>query len=141
MICIKLLSAGLGDACGGIIFNAGPPEGVYPFPKGEILGDLGIAKNEAVSKSSANPVSRVLQADPNMDVHDNFVSIHQELLGLAGSFGPGPASFCDVLLHFRDTTISASGWEALRFNAHNLRIKILRDGLHVIAIDCSEELL
>src|SRR5690242_16404269 len=76
-----------------------------------------------------------------MEVHDNFVSIHQELLGLAGSFGPGPASFCDVFLHFRDTTISTGCWEAIGLNAHNLWIKILGYGLHVVAIDCSEEML
>jgi hypothetical protein len=46
-----------------------------------------------------------------------------------------------VLLHFRDTAIGASCWEALRLNAHNLRIKILSYGLHVIAIDCGEELV
>ena len=76
-----------------------------------------------------------------MEIHDNFVSIHQELLGLAGTFGPGPAPFCDVLLHFRDTTIGASCWEALGLNPHDLRIKILSDRPHVIAIDGSEELL
>ena len=60
-----------------------------------------------------------------MEVHDNFVAIHQELLGLTASFGPGPAPFFDVRLHFRDATIGAGRWEALGFNAHNLRIKIL----------------
>jgi hypothetical protein len=46
-----------------------------------------------------------------------------------------------VFLHFRDTTICASGWEALWFDAHNLRIKILGYRLHIIAIDCREKLL
>jgi hypothetical protein len=38
------------------------------------------------------------------------------------------------------TSIGAGCWKALGFNAHNLRIKIFDDGLHIIAIDCSEEL-
>ena len=35
--------------------------------------------------------------------------------------------------------IGAGCSKALGLNAHNVRIKILSDGLHIIAIDCSEE--
>lgn len=74
-----------------------------------------------------------------MEVDDNLVAIHQELLGLAGPFGPGPASFPDVLLHFRNTTIGPGGWKAFGLDAHDLRIEVSSDGLHVVAIDRSEE--
>ncbi len=39
-----------------------------------------------------------------------------------------------------DVSQNPGCWKALGFNAHNRRIEILGDGLHVIAIDCSEEL-
>jgi len=122
-----------------LVFDASPLEGLRPVSKGEILDDLAVAKDETIGKSCANPMGRVFHADPDMEVHHHFVSIHQELLGVAGPFGPSPTSFRDVLLHFRNTTIGAGCWKALGLNAHNFRIKILGDGLHVIAIDCSEE--
>ena len=75
-----------------------------------------------------------------MEVDDDFVSILQELFWLAVSFGPSPASYRDVLLDFRDSTIGAGCRKALGLNAHNLRIKIPGDRLHVIAIDCGEEI-
>jgi hypothetical protein len=62
-------------------FNSGPREGIQLFSKGEIVGDLAIAKHETIRKTSANPVSRVLQADPNMEIHNDFVPIRQKLLG------------------------------------------------------------
>src|SRR5688500_4807069 len=74
-----------------------------------------------------------------MEVYDNLISILEELLRITASFGPSTTSFPDVLLHFRDTAIGARCWIALGFDAHNLRIEILDDGLHVIAIDRSEE--
>src|SRR5262245_21465768 len=74
-----------------------------------------------------------------MEIRDNLVSTLQELLGLAGSFGPGSASFRDVLAHLRKTAIGAGGGKALGLDAHDLRIEVLGDGLHVVAIDRSEE--
>src|SRR5215208_4016838 len=123
-------SAVLDHAYGRIIFNTGPPEGVPPFPKREILGNLAIAKHETIRKTSANPVSRVLQADPNMEINNDFVPISQKFLGLAGSLGPCPASFANVLLDFGDTMIGTGCRKALGLDAHNLRIKILGYALH-----------
>jgi hypothetical protein len=75
-----------------------------------------------------------------MEVHDNPVSIHKELLGLASSFRPSTTPFADVLLHFRDTTVGTGGREALRLNPNDLWMKIFGDGFHVIAIHRLEEL-
>src|SRR5687767_16038775 len=74
-----------------------------------------------------------------MEIHDNFVSILQELFGLARSFGPSATPLRDVLLHFRNTTISPGCRKALWLNAYDLRIEIPDNSLYVIAIDCSEE--
>ena len=76
-----------------------------------------------------------------MDVRDDPVSIHQELFGLAGPFGPGRSSFRDVLLHSFDTAVGAGGRKALGLDAHNPRIKIPAEGLHVVAIDRGVESL
>lgn len=35
--------------------DAGPLEGIRPFPKGEILGDLSVAEHEAIGETSAAP--------------------------------------------------------------------------------------
>jgi len=70
-----------------------------------------------------------------------LLSPDQKPLGLAAPFGPSSAPRPDMLLHFRDATIGASGWEPLGFNAHNLWIEVPGDGLHVVAIYRSEELL
>jgi hypothetical protein len=121
-------------------FNSSPREGIQLFSKGEILGDLAIAKHETIRKTSANPVSRVLQANLNMEIHKDFVPIRQKFLGLAGSLGPCPASFGNVLLDFRDTTIGTGCRKALGLDAHNLRVKIRCYAVHVIAIDCGEKL-
>lgn len=75
-----------------------------------------------------------------MEIHDNFISIRQELFGLACSFGPSTTPLRDVLLHFRNTTIGPGCRKALWLNAYDLRIEIPDKSLHVIAIDCSEEL-
>jgi len=131
----------MSDANSLSIRDAGPLEGLRPFSEREIFDDLAITEHEAIGKSSASPFSRVFQANPSMEVYDNFVSVHQESLGLASPFRPSPTAFRDVRLHFRDTTIGAGCREALRLNAHDFRIKIFNDGRHVAAIDRSEELL
>lgn len=71
-----------------------------------------------------------------MEIDNDFVPIGQKFLGLAGSLGPCPASFRNVLLDFRDTTLSTGYRKALGLDAHNLRAKVLCYALHVIAIDC-----
>src|SRR5512143_2247942 len=76
-----------------------------------------------------------------MEINNDFVHMGQKFLGLAGSLGPCPASFRNVLLDFRDTTISTGCRKAPGLDAHNLRVKILCDAWHVIAIDCGVELL
>lgn len=76
-----------------------------------------------------------------MEVYDNFISIREELLRLAGPFGPAATPFGHVLLYFRNSAIRAGRWKAFGLDANNLRIKILGDRLHVIAINCGEELL
>ena len=43
-----------------LLFNSGPLEGIQPFSKGEILGDLAIVKHETIRKTSANPISCIL---------------------------------------------------------------------------------
>lgn len=43
-------------------------------------------------------------------------------------------------MDFRDTPIRTGGRSALELDAHNLRVKILRDAWHVIAIECGEKL-
>jgi hypothetical protein len=43
-----------------VLFNSGPLEGIPPFSKGEILGDLASAKHETIRKAYVNPVKRVL---------------------------------------------------------------------------------
>src|SRR5512134_3675486 len=103
-----------------LLFNSGPLEGIPPFSKGEILDDLASTKHETIRKTSANPIRRVPQADPNMEIYNDFVCIREKFLGLAGSLGPCPATFRNVLLHFRDTTIRARCWEAFGLNAYNL---------------------
>jgi hypothetical protein len=105
-------------------FNSGPLEGIQLFSKGAIVGDLAIAKHETIRKASVNPVSRVLQADPNMEINNDFVPLGQKFLGLAGSLGPCPASFRKVLLDFRDTTIGTGCRKALGLDAHNLRVTL-----------------
>src|SRR5262245_60152441 len=61
-------------------FNSGPREGIQLFSKREIVGDLAIAKHETIRKTSANPVSRVLQADLNMEISNDFVPLGQKFL-------------------------------------------------------------
>jgi hypothetical protein len=122
------------------IRDAGPLEGLRPLTEREIFDDLAITKHEPIGKSSASPFGRVFQANPGMEVYDNFISVHQVSLGLTSPFGPSPPSFLDVLLHFSNTTIGAGCWKAFGLNAHDLWIKIVGDGRHVIAIDGSEEL-
>ena len=122
------------------IRDAGPLEGLRPLTEREIFNDLAITKQEPICKSSASPFGRVFQANPGMEVYDNFVSIDQVSLGLASPFRPSAPSFLDVLSHFPNATIGAGCRKAFWLNAHDLRIKIVRDGGHVIAIDCSEEL-
>ena len=56
-------------------------------------------------------------------------------------FRPGPPSFRDVLLHLRNAAIGAGCWKSPGLNANDLRIEIPGYGLHVVAIDCGEELL
>ena len=123
-----------------LLRDTGPLKGLRPFAEREILDDLAVAEHEAIGKSSAHPFGRVFQADAGMKVYDDFISIRQELLGLAGPFGPSPAPFRDVRLNLRDTAIGAGRWKALGLDAHDLRIEIFRDRLHVIAIDRGEEL-
>ena len=79
-------------------------------------------------------------SNPNMEINNDFGPMGQEFLRLAGSLGPCPASFRNVLSDFRDTPISTGCRKALRLDAHNLRVKILCDTLQVIAIDCGEKL-
>jgi hypothetical protein len=121
------------------IRDASPLEGLRPLTEREIFDDLAITKQEPIGKSSASPFDRVFQANPGMEVYDNFISIHQVSLGLASPFRPSSPSFLDVLLHFPNATISAGCWKTFGLNAHDLRVKIVSDGRHVIAIDCSEE--
>lgn len=124
-----------------LVVDTSPFEGPLAFSEGEVLDDLATTKHETIGKSSINPIGRVFQADVNVEVHDDFIFISQELLRVARPFGPSPTSLRDVLLHFRDATIGAGRWKALGLNAHNLRIKIVSHGLHVIAIDRIKELL
>jgi hypothetical protein len=49
----------MSDANRLLVFDAGPLEGLGPFPEREILDDLAITKHEAIGKSSANPFGRV----------------------------------------------------------------------------------
>ena len=107
----------------------------------EISDDLGVTKFERVGESSADPFGRIFQSDPGVEVHDDFGSILEEPLRVAGPFCPSVTSVPDVRLHFLDTPIGAGGWKALGFDPQNLWIKIFDDGLHVVAIDCREELL
>ena len=123
------------------IRDAGPLAGLRPFSEREIFNDLALAKHEAIGKAAANPFCRVFQANPSMEVYDDFVSVHQESLGIASTFRPSPSAFHDMRLHFRGTTIGAGCWEAFRLNAYDFRIKIFSDGRHVVAIDRGEELL
>lgn len=125
-------------SCG--VFNAGPLESIQPFTKGEMLDDLAVSKYETIGKSSINPFGRVLQADPGMEIYDNLVSVHQELLGLTRPFGPGVASFRDVFLDLSDTTVGSGCREALWLDPHNLRIEVPGYRVNVIAIDGVEEL-
>jgi hypothetical protein len=129
------------DANRLLIRDASPLQGLRPLTEREIFDDLAITKQEPIGKSSATPFGRVFQANPSMQVYNNFISIHKVSLGLASPFRPSPSSFLDVLLHFPNTTIGAGCWKAFGLNAHDLRIKIVGDGNHIIAIDCSEELL
>ena len=79
---VGLLLSGL------LFFNPGPLEGIPPFPKGDVVDDLAITKDEAIRKASVNPIRRILQADPNMEIYNDFVSMREKFLGLAGSLGP-----------------------------------------------------
>jgi hypothetical protein len=123
------------------IRDAGPLEGVRPLTEREMFDDLAVTKQEPIGKSSATPFGRVFQANPSMEVYNNLIFIHQVSLGLASAFRPSPSSFLEVLLHFPNTAIGASCWKAFGLNAHDFRIKIVSDGHHIIAIDCSEKLL
>jgi hypothetical protein len=123
------------------IRDTGPLEGVRTLTEREMFDDLAIAKQEPIGKSSASPFGRVFQANPSMEVYNNFISIDPVSLGLASAFRPSPSSFLEVLLHFPNTTIGASGWKAVGLNAHDRRIEIVSDRHHIIAIDCSEKLL
>jgi hypothetical protein len=131
----------MSDANSFSIRDAGPLEGLRPLSEREIFDDPAVTEHEAICKSSANPFGRVFQANPSVEICNDFVSIHQESLGLASPFRPSPTAFRDVRLHFRDATIGACCRKSLRLNAHNLRVKILNDCRHVITIDRSEELL
>jgi hypothetical protein len=124
-----------------LVFDAGPLKGLCPFPERAVFDYLATAKHEAIGKSSANPFGRILETYPGMEIHDNFIAIRQEPFGLACSFGPSTTPLRDVLLHFRNTTISPGCRKALWLDAYDLRIEIPDKSLHVIAIDCSEELL
>src|ERR1700733_11943424 len=130
----------MSDANRLLIRDAGPLEGLRPLTESEIFDDLAITKQKPIGKSSATPSGRVFQANPSMEVYNNFVSIHQVSLGLASPFRPSPPSFLDVLLHFPNTTIGAGCWKAFGLNAHDLRIKIVCDGHNIIAIDRGEKL-
>ena len=74
-----------------------------------------------------------------MEVHDDLLTIDEELLWLAGSFSPGSTSLPDVLLDFGNTSIGTSCWKAFGFDANNLRIKVSNRGVHIVAIYCFEE--
>ena len=121
-------------------FNSCPLEGLSPFSKGAIVDDLASAKHETIRKACVNPVQRVLEADPNMEINHDFVPMDQKFLGFAGSLRPCPAAFRNVRLDLRDTPISLGCRKAPGLDAHNLRVKILCDAWHVIAIDCGEKL-
>ena len=122
------------------VFDAGPLEGIRPFRECSILDDLATAKHEAVGKSPFNPLGRAFQTDPDMEVHDNLVSVLQVPLGFAAPFGPASPPIRDVLLDFSDTEIGAGRWKALWLDTYDLRIEILGDGVQVIAIDGRVEL-
>src|SRR4051812_42387762 len=106
-----------------------------------MFGDQSVTEQESVRESPTGPFGRSLQANPGMQVNDDLVSVDEELLGLARSFGPCAASPGELLANLRDATVSAGCRKSLRLDSHDLRIEMparLRD---VVAIDRSEELL
>lgn len=123
------------------MIDAGPLEGLCPFRERAELSDLAVAKLEAIGNSSLNPVGRAFLPDQNVNVCDDYVSVLQELLGLAGPFGPGAAPIRDVLHHFCNATISAGHRKALELDSHDPWVEDAGDGLKVIAIERSVELL
>jgi hypothetical protein len=122
-----------------LIFDRGPREGVRPLPEGKILDDLAVAKHETIGKAPANPIGRACQLDLGVEENDHLVPLHQELFRVAAAFGPCPASLPDVLLHRNGAAVGAGGRKSLGLDAHDLRIKIPGDRLHVIAINCGEK--
>lgn len=104
------------------------------------MDDFAVAELETVGKAAAGPFGCIMKADPGVEEDDDFVSVLEELFGFAGSFGPTGTAPRDVAAHVADAVICGCGGEVFRFGADDLWMEILGNGLHVISVDCLEEL-